>query len=225
MKFDPIISLPNTMTGMWRRLGVHVFEGTLTLDDMARIEAIGSLWHRKNPGKVVELVIIFPSDARLSGEERARLAGIVKRWEGVRTASATVVLASGLTGAMHRSVLTGLNFAGAAAASVESFRRYSGCRRLARALRAGPVRRRRHARGAPGRDRGHVRDIPGFSGEGAARGIERAALSLSGGPPLACRRDAVNKFQYTRRPGAKDEHHARAHGSSAGQTDRSKVIR
>jgi hypothetical protein len=110
MKFEPIISQPNTMTGMWRRFGVHVFQGTLTLDDMARIEAVGTLWHRKNPGKVVELVIIFPSDARLSGEERARLAGIVKRWEGVRMASATVVLASGLTGAMHRSVLTGLNF-------------------------------------------------------------------------------------------------------------------
>jgi hypothetical protein len=109
MKLEPIIHLPNMITGMWQRLGVHAFEGTLTLDDMARIEAAGSLWHKKNPGKLVELVIIFPSDARMSGEERARMAGIVKRREGARIASATVVLASGLTGAMHRSILTGLH--------------------------------------------------------------------------------------------------------------------
>ena len=98
MQLEPIIHLPNMITGMWRRLGVHAFEGTLTLDDMARIEAAGELWHRKNPGKVVEMVVIFPSEARLSGEERARMARIIKRWESVRTASATVVLASGLLG-------------------------------------------------------------------------------------------------------------------------------
>jgi hypothetical protein len=109
MKLEPIIQLPNVMTGMWRRFGVHAFEGTLTLDDMARIEAAGNLWHKKNPGKVVELVIIFPSDARMNGEERTRLAGIIRRWESIRTASATVVLASGLPGAMHRSILTGLH--------------------------------------------------------------------------------------------------------------------
>ncbi len=109
MKLEPIIQLPNVMTGMWRRLGVHAFEGTLTLDDMARIEAAGNLWHKKNPGKLVELVIIFPSDARMNGEERTRLASIIRRWESIRTASATVVLASGLPGAMHRSILTGLH--------------------------------------------------------------------------------------------------------------------
>lgn len=108
MKLEPILHLPNMITGMWRRLGVHAFEGTLTLDDMARIEAAGELWHRKNPGRVAEMVVIFPSEARLSGEERVRMARIIKRWESVRTASATVVLASGLLGAVHRSLLTGL---------------------------------------------------------------------------------------------------------------------
>jgi len=108
MKLEAITQLPNMMTGMWRRLGVHAFEGKITLDDMTRMEVAGSLWHRKNPGKVVEMVIIFPSDARMNGEERERMAAIVKRWERVRTASATVVLADGLMGAMHRSILTGL---------------------------------------------------------------------------------------------------------------------
>ena len=93
---------------MWRRFGVHVFEGSVTLDDMIRIESSGSLWHRTNPGQIVELVIIFPSDARMTNEERTRMASIVKRWEKTRKASATVVLAEGLAGAMHRSILTGL---------------------------------------------------------------------------------------------------------------------
>jgi hypothetical protein len=108
MKLEPIIQLPNMMTGMWRRLGVHAFEGQLTLGDMDRLEAAGTQWHKKNPGKVVELVVIFESEARMTSEERARMAAIVKRWEGVRTASATVVLASGLLGSMHRSILTGM---------------------------------------------------------------------------------------------------------------------
>ena len=108
MKLEPIIHLPTMVTGRWRRLGVHVFEGTLTVDDIVRIEASGSVWHKKNPGKVVEMVIILPSEARMSSEERARMAALVKRWEDARTASATVVLASGLLGSMHRSILTGL---------------------------------------------------------------------------------------------------------------------
>lgn len=108
LKLEPFLTLPSLVSGMWRRFGVHVFEGGLSLDDMVRIEASGSSWHRTNPGQIVELVIIFPSDARLTNEERTRLAAIVKRWEKTRTASATVVLAEGLTGAMHRSILTGL---------------------------------------------------------------------------------------------------------------------
>jgi hypothetical protein len=109
MKLEPINHLPNMMSGMWRRLGVHAFHGKISLDDMTRMEVAGSLWHKKNPGKLVEMVIIYPSDARMSNEERERMAAIVKRWENMRTASATVVLAGGLMGAMHRSILTGLH--------------------------------------------------------------------------------------------------------------------
>jgi hypothetical protein len=96
------------ITGIWRRFGVHAFEGRLTLDDMARLETFGNVWHKKNPGKVVEMAIVFPSDERMESEERARLVKVIRRWEMARTASATVILAQGLVGAMHRSVLTGL---------------------------------------------------------------------------------------------------------------------
>jgi hypothetical protein len=104
----PIMRMESMITGRWRRLGVHAFEGKITLADMARIDVAGAQWHKDNPGKLVELVIIFPSDARMSSEERSRMAALIKRWESVRTASATVVLASGLLGSMHRSVLTGM---------------------------------------------------------------------------------------------------------------------
>jgi len=108
MTLEPALRSANMITGVWRQFGVHAFEGTLTPDDLARMETFGNLWHTKNRGKVVEMVVIFPSEARMGGEERARIAKIIRRWEMTRTASATVVLGSGLVGSMQRSVLTSL---------------------------------------------------------------------------------------------------------------------
>jgi hypothetical protein len=108
VRLEAAFRTPNVVTGVWRRFGAHVFEGRLSLEDMARLESFGNLWHKKNPGSVVELAVILPSEARMAGEERARLAKIIRRWEMTRTASATVILANGLVGAMQRSVLTGL---------------------------------------------------------------------------------------------------------------------
>jgi hypothetical protein len=108
VRFEPIIEMPNALTGVWRRFGVHLFEGTLTLADMDRLEEVGAAWRKTARGKMVELVVVFPSEARMSGDERARMAAIIKRWEDAREASATVILAEGLVGALHRSVLTGI---------------------------------------------------------------------------------------------------------------------
>jgi hypothetical protein len=106
--FLPIIEMPTAMTGIWRRVAVHLFEGKLTLDDMDRLDELGAAWRKKAPGKMIELVVIYPTEAQLSPEERKRMAAIIKRWEGDRVASSTVVLAEGLLGSFHRSVLTGL---------------------------------------------------------------------------------------------------------------------
>ena len=105
--FEPILQQPNLMTGIWRRFGVTMFEGKVTVEDMAKMEAVGVQWLKKNPGKVVEMVVIHPSETRMTSEERTRMARVIKRWEDSRVASATVILATGLTGSMHRSVLTG----------------------------------------------------------------------------------------------------------------------
>jgi len=108
MRFEPIIEMPCLVTGLWKRFGVHLFEGKVTVADMEEIERRGEVWRDKVRGKLVEMVVIFPSDAKMTTEERTKMTQIIKRWEKDRAASATVILAQGLTGALHRSVLTGM---------------------------------------------------------------------------------------------------------------------
>jgi hypothetical protein len=108
VKFEPIIEMPCLLTGLWKRFSVHMFEGKVTLAHMEEIEERSEKWHDKIRGKLVEMVVIFPSEAKMTSEERKKMTHIIKRWESSRTASATVILAQGLVGSMHRSVLTGL---------------------------------------------------------------------------------------------------------------------
>lgn len=109
------------VTGVWRRFGVHIFEGKVTVEDMKKIEESGEVWHAKIPGKLVEMVIIIPSGAKMTSEERSKMAHIIRRWEHARSASATVILAQGLVGSMHRSVLTGLQLLAPAPHPVKVF--------------------------------------------------------------------------------------------------------
>jgi hypothetical protein len=108
MMFEALVEQPNMTAAVWRRFGVYLFEGRVTVDDMSRMESHGAHWFRKNPGKIVEMVVIYPTDTRMSSDERARMAKVIKRWEDMRLASATVILATDLLGSMQRSVLTGL---------------------------------------------------------------------------------------------------------------------
>jgi hypothetical protein len=106
--FEHLLELPAAWTCASGSFGVHLFEGELTVSEIDRLEAIGIEWRRRNTGKRVELVIVLPSNARMSHEERSRMAELIRRSEKERIASATVILAEGLRGAVHRSVLTGL---------------------------------------------------------------------------------------------------------------------
>jgi hypothetical protein len=108
VKLEPIIEMPCMVTGNWRRFAVHVFEGKATLADMAAIEASSEKWHAKIRDQIVEMVIILPSEAKMTGDERSKMTHIIKRWENTRIASSTIVLARGLLGSLHRSVLTGM---------------------------------------------------------------------------------------------------------------------
>jgi len=79
VKLEPIIELPYMVTGLWRQFAVHLFEGKVTLADMDRIEAESAVCHAKVKGKLVELVVILPSKAEMTHEERVRMARIIKR--------------------------------------------------------------------------------------------------------------------------------------------------
>ncbi len=106
--FEHLIEQPNVLFAAWRRFGVYLFEGEISIDDIDRIEMAGSQFFRKTPGKIVEIAVIFPSEARMTSEQRAHMGKTLKRWESRRLASATVILATDLIGSMQRSVLTGL---------------------------------------------------------------------------------------------------------------------
>jgi hypothetical protein len=106
--FETLIKLPAAWTVLSGRFGVHLFEGHLTVADMDQMQAKADAWHDDNPGRIVELVVVFPSRTIMSGEERRRMTQLIKRWEKLRDASSTVILAEGMVGAMQRSVLTGM---------------------------------------------------------------------------------------------------------------------
>jgi hypothetical protein len=106
--FEPIIELPYLVTGLWRHFAVHLFQGKVTVADIDRIETESARCHAKLDGKTVDLVVILPSSAQLTHQERVRMTRLVKRWESERVASSTVILAAGMLGSVHRSVLTGL---------------------------------------------------------------------------------------------------------------------
>jgi hypothetical protein len=108
MIFESLCRFPNAWTSVTPGFGVHLFEGHLSVADMDRMEILGDEWHAKNPGRIVELVVIFPSAARLDDAERKRILRLIARRESARVASATVILAEGMVGAVQRSMLTGL---------------------------------------------------------------------------------------------------------------------
>jgi len=108
MKLVPLLQTPTAWSGVAERFAVHVFEGHVTLQQMDQFELVGDTWLARHPGKLVELAIIYPSDSRMSAEERKRMARVIERWQHQRVAACTVILATGMLGAMHRSVLTGL---------------------------------------------------------------------------------------------------------------------
>ncbi len=108
MEFEPLYQLANAWTFAAGRFGVHLFDGEVTVDEMDEMDRRAAEWHERNPGRTVELVIIHPAGHRMTVAERRRMVRLMKRWEHVRDASSTVILAEGLLGSLQRSILTGL---------------------------------------------------------------------------------------------------------------------
>jgi len=108
MRFEPLICMSTSWTSVFGRFALHLFEGRVALEDMDLMQSIGEHWNIKHPGKRVEMVVVLPSDTRMTLDERARMARLIKLGEAHRAASATVILAEGILASMQRSVLTGM---------------------------------------------------------------------------------------------------------------------
>ena len=108
MIFQPVIRTPSAWSSVCAGFGMHLFEGHVSLPQMDQMQSVGERWNALHPGKRVELVVIFPSNVRMTHEERSRMAELMKAGEAHRTASATVILAEGILASVQRSMLTGL---------------------------------------------------------------------------------------------------------------------
>jgi hypothetical protein len=108
MKFEPLIYMSTAWTSVFGRFALHLFEGRVTLEDMELLQSMGEHWNIKHPGRRVEMVVVLPSDTRMTLEERARMARLIKLGEAHRAASATVILAQGILASVQRSMLTGM---------------------------------------------------------------------------------------------------------------------
>ena len=108
MDFEPVFRIPTAWSSACGQLAVHLFEGTLSVDEMNGLLSAGSQWTARHPGRRVEVVVVLPSTARMSHEERVRMGELIRHGEQQRAASATVILAEGILASVQRSVLTGL---------------------------------------------------------------------------------------------------------------------
>ena len=107
--FEHLIEQPNVLFAAWRRFGVYLFEGPISIGDIDKLEMTSSQFFPEVPGQDRRMRRHLPErrqdDERAAGTHEKDAS---KRWESRRLASATVILATDLVGSMQRSVLTGL---------------------------------------------------------------------------------------------------------------------
>ncbi|APR79854.1 Hypothetical protein A7982_05201 [Minicystis rosea] len=65
MKFQPVIRLPTAWTSVAGRLGVHLFDGEVTVREMDQMQSLGDAWYAKNPGKFGSCRIFAQTEARM----------------------------------------------------------------------------------------------------------------------------------------------------------------
>lgn len=101
---------PSYAIGMWKRLLIWVVEGHTPLPTLEALRLrLTALSRERGDEKHIALTILYPSDSTMSTEERRSVARMIEESKHRRLASSTAVLAQGLMGAVHRSILTGMS--------------------------------------------------------------------------------------------------------------------
>lgn len=96
--------------GTWKHLLLWVVEGHTPVEQLERLRVrIGALSRDRGDKKHVALTVLYPSDSTMSAEERACVAKMIDETKHRRLAAATAVLAQGVMGSVHRSILTGMS--------------------------------------------------------------------------------------------------------------------
>lgn len=95
--------------GAWRRLVVLVTDGHNDVRALEELRRTLVGWIGENPGKNVTLVVLHATPSSMSSDERRTMMRLMEETKHSRMASATVVMATGVLGALHRSILTGMN--------------------------------------------------------------------------------------------------------------------
>ncbi len=107
---EPDRVTPSYAIGAWKNLVIWVVDGHTPLEELERLRARVSDWNRARGGaKNVALIVLHAARSTMSAEERRSVARMIDESKHTRAASATVVLADGVLGALHRSILTGIS--------------------------------------------------------------------------------------------------------------------
>jgi hypothetical protein len=105
-----VLCTPTFAVAAWRRLTLFVVDGHTPIENLERLRTTVLTWVKQHPEKTVSLIVLYPTPEGMSAEERAVMTRLMKETHHTRLASATVVMAEGILGALHRSILTGLTF-------------------------------------------------------------------------------------------------------------------
>lgn len=93
---------------VWRQVVIWVVDGQTPVEELERLRRVVRGWADEH-GRGVALTVIHPTRSGMTSEERASVARMIDETKAGRMASATVILATGVLGALHRSLLTGLS--------------------------------------------------------------------------------------------------------------------
>jgi len=93
----------------WRMFTVSIFDGVLGEAELDDLQASITEWRAHHPGKTVDLAIIYPTRAGMTAAQRKKWLEIIKCTERQRVAGATVILAEGMLGSVHRGIVTSFN--------------------------------------------------------------------------------------------------------------------
>lgn len=109
IRVERVVLTDTHALGVWRGFTVSVFDGVLGVPGLEVLHQQVMDFRGGNTQKTADLVVVHPTKAGMSNAERKKWLEIVKSTEHYRLAGATVVLAEGLLGSMHRGIITSFN--------------------------------------------------------------------------------------------------------------------